>query len=92
MLLTYEPFGLVAVARTGVVDHSSSDASFFADEKAVNGEEKGDSGVEPQDSEGNVVEDESSGSNCYYDKSKSFFDNISCDDRYFIQSRSCFDL
>ncbi|XP_014876577.1 LSM14A mRNA processing body assembly factor a isoform X3 [Poecilia latipinna] len=50
-------------------------------EKALNGEDKGDSGVETQNSEGNN-EDESDplGPNCYYDKSKSFFDNISCDD------------
>lgn len=50
-------------------------------EKALNGEDKGDSGVETQNSEGNA-EDESDplGPNCYYDKSKSFFDNISCDD------------
>ncbi|KAI1889485.1 hypothetical protein AGOR_G00163360 [Albula goreensis] len=49
-------------------------------EKAVNGEEKGDSGVETQNSEGNVEEEGPLGPNCYYDKSKSFFDNISCDD------------
>ncbi|XP_008291808.1 LSM14A mRNA processing body assembly factor a isoform X1 [Stegastes partitus] len=50
-------------------------------EKALNGEDKGDSGVETQNSEGNA-EDECDplGPNCYYDKSKSFFDNISCDD------------
>ncbi|XP_047204339.1 LSM14A mRNA processing body assembly factor a isoform X1 [Girardinichthys multiradiatus] len=50
-------------------------------EKALNGEEKADSGVETQKSEGNN-EDESDplGPHCYYDKSKSFFDNISCDD------------
>ncbi|XP_036441441.1 LSM14A mRNA processing body assembly factor b isoform X2 [Colossoma macropomum] len=50
------------------------------DEKAVNGEDKGDSGVETQNSEGNVDEEDPLGPNCYYDKSKSFFDNISCDD------------
>ncbi|KAM9480986.1 LSM14A mRNA processing body assembly factor b isoform 2-T2 [Clarias gariepinus] len=50
------------------------------DEKAVNGEEKGDSGVETQNNEGNVDEEDTLGPNCYYDKSKSFFDNISCDD------------
>ncbi|XP_044050026.1 LSM14A mRNA processing body assembly factor a isoform X13 [Siniperca chuatsi] len=50
-------------------------------EKAVNGEEKGDSGVETQNSEGNADEEgDPLGPNCYYDKSKSFFDNISCDD------------
>ncbi|XP_040927213.1 LSM14A mRNA processing body assembly factor a isoform X4 [Betta splendens] len=50
-------------------------------DKVVNGEDKGDSGVETQNSEGNA-EDECDplGPNCYYDKSKSFFDNISCDD------------
>ncbi|XP_028665920.1 protein LSM14 homolog A-like isoform X2 [Erpetoichthys calabaricus] len=49
-------------------------------DKAVNGEDKGDSGVETQNSEGNADEDDPLGPNCYYDKSKSFFDNISCDD------------
>lgn len=50
-------------------------------EKALNGEDKGDSGVETQNSEGNAEEEaESLAPNCYYDKSKSFFDNISCDD------------
>lgn len=49
-------------------------------EKTLNGEEKTDSGVETQNSEGNADEDDPLGPNCYYDKSKSFFDNISCDD------------
>ncbi|KAG7274787.1 hypothetical protein CRUP_015774 [Coryphaenoides rupestris] len=52
-------------------------------EKAVNGEEKPESGTETQTSEGGTAEEEggtSLGPNCYYDKTKSFFDNISCDD------------
>lgn len=49
-------------------------------EKTLNGEEKTDSGVETQNSEGNADEEDPLGPNCYYDKSKSFFDNISCDD------------
>ncbi|KAG7467881.1 hypothetical protein MATL_G00136920 [Megalops atlanticus] len=49
-------------------------------EKTINGEDKGDSGVETQNSEGNADEEDPLGPNCYYDKSKSFFDNISCDD------------
>ncbi|XP_053127121.1 protein LSM14 homolog A isoform X1 [Hemicordylus capensis] len=49
-------------------------------EKPVNGEDKGDSGVDTQNSEGNAEEDDPLGPNCYYDKTKSFFDNISCDD------------
>ncbi|XP_044290056.1 protein LSM14 homolog A isoform X2 [Varanus komodoensis] len=49
-------------------------------EKPVNGEDKGDSGVDTQNSEGNADEDDPLGPNCYYDKTKSFFDNISCDD------------
>ncbi|XP_037307933.1 LSM14A mRNA processing body assembly factor a isoform X1 [Pungitius pungitius] len=49
-------------------------------EKAVNGEEKADSAVENQSSEGAAEEEEALGPNVYYDKSKSFFDNISCDD------------
>ncbi|XP_041114368.1 protein LSM14 homolog B-like [Polyodon spathula] len=40
------------------------------------GEEKGDSGVETQNSEETGDED-THGPNCYYDKTKSFFDNIS---------------
>ncbi|XP_055048439.1 LSM14A mRNA processing body assembly factor a isoform X3 [Misgurnus anguillicaudatus] len=43
-------------------------------------EDKGDSGVETQNSEGNAEEEDPLRQNCYYDKSKSFFDNISCDD------------
>ena len=50
-------------------------------EKVVNGEEKPDSGVETQTSEGPAEEEgDPLGPNCYYDKTKSFFDNISCDD------------
>ncbi|KAM4643255.1 protein LSM14 homolog A-like isoform 5-T5 [Amazona ochrocephala] len=49
-------------------------------EKPVNGEDKGDSGVNNQNSEGNADEEDPFGPNCYYDKTKSFFDNISCDD------------
>ncbi|KAI7802621.1 hypothetical protein IRJ41_015490, partial [Triplophysa rosa] len=49
-------------------------------EKTLNGEEKADSGVETQNSEVNANEGDPLGPNCYYDKSKSFFDNISCDD------------
>lgn len=48
-------------------------------EKAINGEDKGDSGIETQNSEGNADEEDTSGPKCYYDKTKSFFDNISCD-------------
>uniref|UniRef100_A0A6I8R7G0 Protein LSM14 homolog A n=1 Tax=Xenopus tropicalis TaxID=8364 RepID=A0A6I8R7G0_XENTR len=50
-------------------------------EKPVNGEDKTDSGVDTQNSEGNAEEDDVlAGGVCYYDKTKSFFDNISCDD------------
>ncbi|KAL4825024.1 hypothetical protein H8958_012391 [Nasalis larvatus] len=49
-------------------------------EKPVNGEDKGDSGVDTQNSEGNADEEDPLGPNCYYDKTKSFFDTISCDD------------
>ncbi|XP_053336810.1 LSM14A mRNA processing body assembly factor a isoform X1 [Clarias gariepinus] len=49
-------------------------------EKTLNGEDKGDSGVDTQNSEGNADEEDPLGPNCYYDKTKSFFDNISCDD------------
>lgn len=46
-------------------------------EKALNGEQTADS--EPLASEGTTVEEEAV-INTYYDKSKSFFDNLSCDD------------
>ncbi|XP_030319038.1 protein LSM14 homolog B isoform X8 [Calypte anna] len=48
----------------------------FKDDKAETGEEKGDPGVAPQNNDSNAEED-LLGPNCYYDKSKSFFDNIS---------------
>ncbi|XP_068452576.1 LSM14A mRNA processing body assembly factor a [Clinocottus analis] len=53
-------------------------------EKTVNGEQpvSADSSVEAPPSEGPAEPGggDSLGPNCYYDKSKSFFDNISCDD------------
>uniref|UniRef100_A0A8C5MSS3 LSM14A mRNA processing body assembly factor n=1 Tax=Leptobrachium leishanense TaxID=445787 RepID=A0A8C5MSS3_9ANUR len=55
-------------------------------EKPVNGEDKADSGVDTQNSEGNAEEEETAAAaaigaaSSYYDKTKSFFDNISCDD------------
>lgn len=58
-------------------------------EKPVNGEDKGDSGVDTQNSEGNADEEDPLGPNCYYDKTKSFFDNISCDDNRY-SFLSCF--
>ncbi|XP_069319838.1 protein LSM14 homolog A-like isoform X6 [Eulemur rufifrons] len=48
--------------------------------KPINGEGKGDLGVDTQKSEGNANEENPLGPNCYYDKTKSFFDNISCGD------------
>nr|XP_045007849.1 protein LSM14 homolog A-like isoform X3 [Jaculus jaculus] len=53
---------------------------FDRQEKPVNYEDKGGSGVDMQNSEGNADEEDPLGPNCYYDKTKSFFDNISCDD------------
>ncbi|XP_029904277.1 LSM14A mRNA processing body assembly factor b isoform X2 [Myripristis murdjan] len=47
-------------------------------EKALNGEENADS--EHQANEGTAEEEETVITSCYYDKSKSFFDNLSCDD------------
>ncbi|KAM9503168.1 protein LSM14 homolog A-like isoform 1-T1 [Salvelinus alpinus] len=48
---------------------------------AVNGEDKGNSSVETQNSKGNADEEglEALTLKVYYDKSKSFFDNVSCD-------------
>ncbi|KAM6339618.1 protein LSM14 homolog B isoform 6-T7 [Alca torda] len=48
----------------------------FKDDKPETAEEKGDPGVATQNNDGNAEED-LLGPNCYYDKSKSFFDNIS---------------
>ncbi|XP_038606277.1 protein LSM14 homolog B isoform X2 [Tachyglossus aculeatus] len=48
----------------------------FKDDQAERGEEKGDAAVVTQNSDGTAEED-LLGPNCYYDKSKSFFDNIS---------------
>ncbi|XP_028926725.1 protein LSM14 homolog B isoform X2 [Ornithorhynchus anatinus] len=48
----------------------------FKDDQAERGEEKGDAAVVTQNSDGTTEED-LLGPNCYYDKSKSFFDNIS---------------
>lgn len=48
------------------------------DDKVVNGEEAADS--EHPAAEGAAEEEEAVISSCYYDKSKSFFDNLSCDD------------
>lgn len=47
-------------------------------EKALNGEESADS--EHPAPEGTTEEEEAVINSCYYDKSKSFFDNLSCDD------------
>ncbi|XP_028257067.1 LSM14A mRNA processing body assembly factor b isoform X2 [Parambassis ranga] len=47
-------------------------------EKALNGEEKADS--EHPATEAPAEEEEAVINSCYYDKSKSFFDNLSCDD------------
>ncbi|XP_018415564.1 PREDICTED: protein LSM14 homolog B [Nanorana parkeri] len=50
--------------------------SFKDDKPEKEGDEKGDSGVETQNSDG-TPEEEALGPNIYYDRSKSFFDNIS---------------
>ncbi|XP_053103894.1 protein LSM14 homolog B isoform X3 [Hemicordylus capensis] len=48
----------------------------FKDDKVETGEEKGEPAVAADNCDGNADED-LLGPNCYYDKSKSFFDNIS---------------
>ncbi|XP_077316400.1 protein LSM14 homolog B isoform X2 [Lithobates pipiens] len=59
------------------LDKEFKDKLNFKDDKPEKeGDEKGDSGVETQNSDGNP-EEESLGPNIYYDRSKSFFDNIS---------------
>ncbi|CAN9506794.1 unnamed protein product [Ophioblennius macclurei] len=47
-------------------------------EKAVNGGDAAD--AEHPTTEGTTEEEEAVNNSCYYDKSKSFFDNLSCDD------------
>ncbi|XP_044310957.1 protein LSM14 homolog B isoform X1 [Varanus komodoensis] len=48
----------------------------FKDDKVETGEEKGEPAVTAENCDGNADED-LLGPNCYYDKTKSFFDNIS---------------
>uniref|UniRef100_A0A1A7WGE9 LSM14 homolog Aa (SCD6) n=1 Tax=Iconisemion striatum TaxID=60296 RepID=A0A1A7WGE9_9TELE len=63
------------------IDQEFQNKLKLKDEKTLNGEDKGDSGPKIHKSEGNAEnETDLLGPNCYYDKSKSFFDNISCDD------------
>uniref|UniRef100_UPI003AB073A2 LSM14A mRNA processing body assembly factor b isoform X2 n=1 Tax=Centroberyx gerrardi TaxID=166262 RepID=UPI003AB073A2 len=52
--------------------------SYDKPEKAQNGEEKPD--PEHQTTEGTAEEEDTAITSCYYDKTKSFFDNLSCDD------------
>lgn len=51
-------------------------------EKALNGEQNADS--EHLANEGTTEEEEAVINTCYYDKSKSFFDNLSCDDSRYV--------
>lgn len=51
-------------------------------EKVLNGEQTADS--EPLATEGTAVEEDASTINTYYDKSKSFFDNLSGDDMGYL--------
>ncbi|KAG7274932.1 hypothetical protein CRUP_002342 [Coryphaenoides rupestris] len=48
-------------------------------EKALNGEEKAEAEQQPA-AEATGEEEEPGSASCYYDKTKSFFDNLSCDD------------
>lgn len=58
-------------------------SNITTDDKALNGEETVDSEHLANEEEETVM------NTCYYDKSKSFFDNLSCDDsRYLILSIS----
>uniref|UniRef100_A0A2K6ED44 FFD box profile domain-containing protein n=1 Tax=Macaca nemestrina TaxID=9545 RepID=A0A2K6ED44_MACNE len=56
------------------------DFDFESRNKRGNGEDKGDSGVDTQNSDGHADEEDPPGRKCYYNQTKSFFDNISCDD------------
>lgn len=48
------------------------------DDKALNGEETADTEHLANEEEETVL------NSCYYDKSKSFFDNLSCDDLRYL--------
>lgn len=50
----------------------------LTDDKPLNGEETADSENLAQE------EEEAAANTCYYDKSKSFFDNLSCDDPRYL--------
>lgn len=55
-------------------------------EKAANGEEAAES--EHPATEGTTEEEEAAINPCYYDKTKSFFDNLSCNDSRSVGSYS----
>lgn len=52
--------------------------SILTDDKPLNGEETADSENLAHE------EEEAAANTCYYDKSKSFFDNLSCDDSRYL--------
>lgn len=53
-------------------------SNITTDDKALNGEETADSEHLATEEEEAVI------NACYYDKSKSFFDNLSCDDLRYV--------
>lgn len=60
-----------------------------ADDKTQNGEEAAD--VEHlANEEEEQQQEEAAGNSCYYDKSKSFFDNLSCDDLKYVKMSTSF--
>lgn len=56
-------------------------SNITTDDKVQNGEETADS-------EHQTNEEEEANSSCYYDKTKSFFDNLSCDGARYHSSES----
>lgn len=62
----------------------------FSSLEGLEKEEKCDSTVEPQNTEG-LLEEDPFGPKCFYNKSKSFFDNISSDmkSRYDCEECRC---
>lgn len=56
------------------------------DDKALNGEETADTELLANEEEETVI------NSCYYDKSKSFFDNLSCDDLRYLNMSTVFQM
>lgn len=76
--LVFSLLHLINVYSVTLLMGLCSDKNKLSDDKALNGEETADS--DHPVTEGTTEEEEPAINSCYYDKSKSFFDNLSCDD------------